>query len=354
MTGYAKGQYRTVRDAATVPNCPLDAGLWTESAEERADAECSGMTARTPLPYHLAKGSFATADAAAQGISQSRLRAADLDAPFRGVRTVGLDLDELTDRCRAAEAFMDDREAFSHSTALGVWGAPLPSDLAGPEAALHIGTRGSTRRRRDGIIGHRLARSTPVAMTPDGIVTVAPATAWCQFASQQGDRSRREMLLAVVCVADFLITGRRVRGRREPRICTPSHLRSAVLAHGAGRGARILSDALTLMRSGVDSPKETELRLLLAEANIAEAVIGHIVPTRLGSLEPDLAYPERRVLIEYEGDQHREDRRQWRGDFERVRAFQQAGWTVIRVNSDDLSDEARRAALIAQIRALLA
>lgn len=313
------------------------------------------MTARAQLPFYLAKGAFATADAEMHGISQSRLRAGDLNAPFRGVRSAGLDLDELVDRCRGAEAFMDDRETFCHSTALGLWGAPLPSDLAGAEPALHIGTRGSTRRRRDGVVGHRLAPSTPVVMNPDGLMTVPPATAWCQFASQQGHRSRWKMLLALVCVADFLVTGQRVRGRgrRKPPACTPSQLRSAVLAHGAGRGARLLAEALSLTRIGSDSPKETELRLRLWEADIPEPRIGYVIPTRLGPLEPDLAYPDTRVLIEYEGDQHRADRRQWRGDFERVRAFQQAGWTVIRVNADDLSDAPRRAALIAQIRALL-
>ncbi|WP_300266578.1 hypothetical protein [Microbacterium sp.] len=51
---------------------------------------------------------------------------------------------------------------------------------------------------------------------------------------------------------------------------------------------------------------------------------------------------------------HRTNKRRWRGDFDRVRAFQEAGWTVIRVNADDLSDAKRRVALVAQLRGLLA
>lgn len=312
------------------------------------------MTERRPLPYYLVQSAFATSRADEFGVSRSRMRASDLQNPFRGVRSVGLDLDDLVHRCRAAAVFMGERDAFSHSTALGLWGAPLPADRDGADAALHIGTHGTTRRRRAGVVGHRLARATSVRASPDGLVTVAPATAWCQFASQQGDRTDEVMLLALVSAADYLITGRRTQGGREPAICTTEEMHATVAARESARGARLLNQALALMCAGVDSPKETELRLVLVAAGLGAPDVGHVIQTRLGPLTPDLAYPLRRVLIEYEGDLHRTDRRRWRGDFDRVRAFQQAGWTVIRVNSDDLIDAVRCAALIAHLRALLA
>lgn len=312
------------------------------------------MTERRPLPYFLTQSAFATSRANEFGLSRGRMRASDLQSPFRGVRSRGLDLDDLVHRCRAAAVFMGERDAFSHSTALGLWGAPLPADLDGADAALHIGTPGTTRRRRAGIVGHRFTRETSVRMSSDGLVTVAPATAWCEFASQRGDRTSEEMLLALVSAADYLITGRRTRGGRERATCTTEEMQSAVAAHESARGARLLTQALALMNAGVDSPKETELRLVLITAGLGAPEVGHVIQTRLGPLTPDLAYPRRRVLIEYEGELHRTDRRRWRGDFDRVRAFQQAGWTVIRVNSDDLTDAVRRAALIAQLRALLA
>lgn len=311
------------------------------------------MTARKPLPYFLAKGAFATSSAAEFGITRGRMRASDLKTPFRGVRSAGIDLDERVQRCRAAEAFMNERDAFSHSTAIGLWGAPLPSDLDAADAELHIGTRGDTRRRRVGIIGHRLPAGTRVCSSPDGLRTVPPATAWCQLASQAGERSRGEMLVMLVAVADFLITGERRKGVRMPPICTLKDLRTAVEAHGSKRGSRLLAEAAKSARVGAESPKETELRLLLIGHGLGEPELGLVIPTDLGPLTPDLAYPSRRVLIEYEGDVHRTNRRRWRGDFERVRAFQQAGWTVIRVNSDDLTDDTRRSALIAHLRALL-
>lgn len=315
--------------------------------------DAGGVNARRPLPYFLAKGAFVTSRAGEQGITRSRMRASDLDTPFRGVRSAGLDLDDLVQRCRAAEAFMDEREAFSHSTALGLWGAPLPSSLQTADAALHIGTRDSTRRRRRGIIGHRIPPDTSTRSSPDGLITVPPATAWCQFASQRDGRTDDVMVPVLVAAADFLITGQRIRGIRGTPTCSVEELHGAVDRHGSGRGARLLAQALPLMRIGVDSPKETELRLILRAARLGDPSVGHVIQTRLGPLEPDLAYPDSRVLVEYEGDAHRSDRRRWRGDFERVRAFQHAGWTVVRVNADDLSDAVRLRALIAHLRALL-
>lgn len=312
------------------------------------------MTERRPLPYFLTQSAFATSRAAELGVSRSRMRASDLQNPFRGVRSAGLNLEDLIQRCRAAAAFMGEQDAFSHSTALGLWGAPLPADLDGAHVALHIGTHGTTRRRRGGVVGHRRARETTVRTSSDGLVTVAPATAWCQFASQRGVRTDEEMLLALVSAADYLITGQRTHGARERATCTIAEMYAAATSHGSARGARLLTQALALMCAGVDSPKETELRLVLVTAGLEAPEVGHVIQTRLGLLTPDLAYPLRRVLIEYEGDLHRTDRRRWRGDFDRVRAFQQAGWTVIRVNSDDLTDPVRCAALINQLRALLA
>lgn len=315
--------------------------------------DARGVNARRPLPYFLDKGAFAVADADRLGITRNRLRASDVDAPFRGVRSVGLDLSEHVQRCRAAAVLLGEHEVFSHSTALLLWDAPLPMDLTAADADVHIGARIGDRRRREGVAGHRIPQGTRTRLSPDGLPVVAPATAWCQFASQRGDRTEDVMLIALVAVADFLLTGQRIRGQREPALCTETDLTDAVAQHGSGRGARLLARALPLARSGVDSAQETELRLLLCDAGLGTPVIGHIIRTRLGPLAPDLAYPHRRVLLEYEGDLHRTDRRRWRGDFERVRAFQEAGWTVIRVNADDLAEDHRRDALIAQLCALL-
>ena len=52
----------------------------------------------------------------------------------------------------------------------------------------------------------------------------------------------------------------------------------------------------------------------------------------------DLAYPELRIAIEYEGDGHRTDRTQWRRDIRRQRELEDLGWIVIRLTEHDLHD----------------
>lgn len=50
----------------------------------------------------------------------------------------------------------------------------------------------------------------------------------------------------------------------------------------------------------------------------------------------DLAYPDRRVGVEHEGDQHRTDAVQWQRDIERYERLAAAGWRMVRVTRDML------------------
>ena len=94
---------------------------------------------------------------------------------------------------------------------------------------------------------------------------------------------------------------------------------------------------------------ETLLRLVIVAAGLPEPEIGSRVVVAGGSLvlHPDLAYPELRIAIEYEGGGHREAGR-WERDIERRELFEDAGWRVIRVTRHALFDEPE--ALIARIR----
>ena len=47
----------------------------------------------------------------------------------------------------------------------------------------------------------------------------------------------------------------------------------------------------------------------------------------------DLVYKPFRILIEYEGDQHRTDKDQWNIDIDRQEDFIADGWTVYRVTA---------------------
>ena len=51
------------------------------------------------------------------------------------------------------------------------------------------------------------------------------------------------------------------------------------------------------------------------------------------TVRPDLVWREARVCVQYEGDHHRTDPRQWRRDIERDRRMQAEGWIVLRVTA---------------------
>lgn len=103
-------------------------------------------------------------------------------------------------------------------------------------------------------------------------------------------------------------------------------------------GSATIRAALPLARDNVESPKETETRLMLVHAGLPEPVVQHEV--REGPVliaRADLAYPELKIAIEYEGDGHRTDPKQWRRDIQRQRDLEDRGWIVIRLTQRDLS-----------------
>ncbi len=130
-------------------------------------------------------------------------------------------------------------------------------------------------------------------------------------------------------------------------------IRAALLRWGRFPGVATIRAALGFAREGVESPKETETRLMIVMAGMPEPVVQHVIRSRGRRLaRVDLAYVAERIAIEYEGDHHRTDRAQWREDIRRQRELEEAGWLVIRLTQHDL--RAGRAVFIARLRRALA
>lgn len=131
-------------------------------------------------------------------------------------------------------------------------------------------------------------------------------------------------LLDAVAAGDWLV---------RLGLITASSLLASTAAH-RGRGCRLARAAAALVRSRVDSPRETRLRLCLVLAGLPEPVCN----LRIGGAERaiarvDLALPEYGVVLEYEGDHHRTGRTQWEHDVRRYEDLTAAGFVVIRVTS---------------------
>ena len=83
-------------------------------------------------------------------------------------------------------------------------------------------------------------------------------------------------------------------------------------------------------------------RLMIVAAGIPEPVVQWEIRSDGRFIaRVDLAYPELKIAIEYEGDGHRTERAQWRIDIRRQRDLEDEGWIVIRLTSSTCRMAAR-------------
>lgn len=159
-------------------------------------------------------------------------------------------------------------------------------------------------------------------------------------------------LLSLVALGDYFCRVWRAGHGRPPAdrppLATIDELRTTVEAH-RWQGIRRLREALELVREDSWSPRESQVRCHLVLAGLPEPVLNHDAYDRHGAFLGcvDLAYPERRIAIEYHGILHSA---RYAADVERIAALRAAGWTVIEVTSELL---ARPERLVARVRAAL-
>ena len=274
------------------------------------------MGPRIPLDPRFLGEPFRVGDARTVGIGEGRLRGRDLARPYFGVRAAA-----PTDPEHGYAPLLRAGERFSHVSAARLWGVPLPAGLD----AVHTTVERGTRARSRGVVGHRSALGSTV--TRCGLPVSDPATLFLELATILDDGD-------LVVVGDHLV--------REPRILDPADIRPHItLAHlevavGAarGRGSVRARTASALVRDGADSPMETRLRLLALEAGLPEPILQfELIGGRQRVGWFDLAWPERRLIAEYDGDQHRTSTRQYDRDIRRFDAAHELGWTVVRVRA---------------------
>lgn len=109
-------------------------------------------------------------------------------------------------------------------------------------------------------------------------------------------------------------------------------------AKRAFKGMDNCQRALRLMRPDTDSSQETRGRLALMRYGLPCPEVNFAIrnPNTGRPLLLDMAYPEYRVVIEYDGGHHA---RQWLMDTTRRQVIQDAGWECIQVTQLNLGDE---------------
>jgi hypothetical protein len=284
---------------------------------------------------------FLFSDALRAGLTRRRIDSAEFERPFRGVRaprsqiepdgSPGSQRATILQASRRFAAHMHSAEYFSHTTAAVLWNLPLPRL---PDCLPHVSVPGRAPRLR-GIHGHEInpALARVVVHPQLGLRLTDHATTWAML----GGMLRHPYDL--VAVGDAIVRVVRIPGP-APRIerdawGSVAEL-DAAMRSGRRHGADALRWALARVRGGVASRMETWVRLIVLDAGLPEPVTDYDVFDSFGRFVGcvDLAYPELRIAIEYEGDQHRTDPGQWQRDIEKHERLADLGWRVIRISRD--------------------
>ncbi|MFZ2528633.1 MAG: DUF559 domain-containing protein [Rhodococcus sp. (in: high G+C Gram-positive bacteria)] len=186
--------------------------------------------------------------------------------------------------------------------------------------------RTRSRRGTDGIRVRGDVLADGEVCTVDGMAVTTPDRTGFDLARWLRPRQAVEQLDALCRVT-----------RLDPvRILRPAE------SHAGERGVGKVRIVVPLVDPGAESLPETRVRLLLVNGGLPvpetqlpirdeERVVGWA----------DMGWRKWRTIVEYDGVQHWTDERQRTKDIERYDAFVALGWSVIRVNSEQLRTRPR-------------
>jgi very-short-patch-repair endonuclease len=162
------------------------------------------------------------------------------------------------------------------------------------------------------------------------------------------DRTRTWRDLASVLQPPALLA---VTDQLLARGCTTAALQDQLDRHPSGRGCARARAVLPSADRRAGSPMESVLRWLLHVAGVPAPDLQHAIWTPVAEFHADLAWAEQRVLVEFDGDGHR-DRRVFVEDLRRQNALVAAGWTILRFSSADVLGRPEQviAAIVAALR----
>ncbi|KQO96801.1 endonuclease domain-containing protein [Leifsonia sp. Leaf264] len=287
------------------------------------------MPRPSPLPNSFEWRGFTVKEAATEGLSRARLRPSDLVSPFHGTRIPARVQLDLLARSELAMRILPEGAFMIGATAALLWRMPLPHAVAAQvETALDVAvTPPRAAPRRNGIRGRQISIDRAELVSIGTVRLTSAARTWC-------DLSPMLELPDLVAVGDHLI-------RRRSPTCTRAVLAGAVDAFGRRRGRALLERALPLLSDRSESPPESVLRVVLTTAGLPSLLANVDIVDENGRFvaRVDLLFAEYPIVLEYEGDHHR-DKAQWRRDMTRIAEIESLGYTVIRVNADDLVDVA--------------
>ena len=222
----------------------------------------------------------------------------------------------------------------SHMTAAALWGIEIPLRPVDGPVHITVSTGSSVRARHDRSV-HRSPLTDGEVTRSRGIPMTTPERTW------------RDLAMVLTPPALLAVTDQLLRLG-----CTLLDLQSQVARRPSGRGVARARAVLPVADPRAESPMESVLRWLLHAAGLPRPVLQHEVHSpggrKLG--RADLAWPDRKVLVEFDGEVHRR-RDVFVNDLRRQNQLVAEGWIVLRFTSADLLG--RPDEVVAEIRRAL-
>lgn len=308
-------------------------------------ADARRMT-RNPFPLPRELGAqFTTKAAGHLGVSGSRLRQADLEHPFYGTyRRLRYDGGSTSASLQSRHELWKQRQLelaatlmqrlppdtlFGGRTAAAIWDLPMPHV---PDDTLELVRLSPGRSLRlDRVRCTRIEAKYVRTTQHRGFPVTDAASTWCMLAPRLPWKDG-------IALGDGVIHRPRVPGTRRLRHRPYSTIEQLerLATMPRRRGGALLAEMTARLSTQSASAPESHLRLALAEWQLPDPRLDYDVRDSNGRLLgcSEIAWPELRLVQEYEGDHHRTNVAQWNRDLQKYSDYRKAGWEIMRVTAD--------------------
>ena len=266
-------------------------------------------------PSDLRHGPFTVAQARERGLRWKALQTNQWVRLSRGQYAWNGLPNDVRLKLRAVQERMPAGFAFSGSTAGWLHGL----DLA-PAAPVEVTiVRDLSIRSRAGIKVRRAELSESEVIIRHGFPTTSALRTVCDLGS------RRDLVESVIAIDMAL----------HSRLLDVATLSRFAQGNSGRKGIKRLRRAIRLADPGAESPMETRLRLELEAAGLPRPTTQAELFDRSGRFiaRVDLYYPDCRVVVEYDGENHKE---RIASDLKRQNALVNAGYHVLRFTAADV------------------
>ncbi|MCP9275338.1 hypothetical protein [Mycolicibacterium arenosum] len=119
--------------------------------------------------------------------------------------------------------------------------------------------------------------------------------------------------------------------------CTVGDMRVVVKEHAGRRGIVRVRELLEYADGRAESPMESEARLVFIDHGLPEAELQYWIVDRYGARwRVDFAWPDAKVVAEYDSEDWHANPKIWRRDRIKIGRLEERGWTTVPMVVDDV------------------